>query len=350
MLARQAVLFTLCGLCLLACSKSSNSENPEHKASLLLFGTIIEITLYDVDASLADRAFNALESDFSRWHHDWSPWTDGELAQLNRKLAHGESFQVDAELRAMIQSAASISAKSQGLFNPVIGNLINLWQFHRHEEPDIKPPEAEAIQRLVMQHPAATDIVINGDSIASKNRAAQFSLGAFAKGYAIDIALNKLQAMGVHNAVINAGGDLKVIGRHGARDWRVGIRHPRKQGVLGWLDVNAGESVFTSGDYERFYLYEGRRMHHILDPRSGYPAAGLRSVTVVHADAGVADAAATALFVAGPGHWFETARALGIRYVMLVYDNGDIHLSPAMAQRLNFTAGEAGSTILSQPL
>jgi thiamine biosynthesis lipoprotein len=346
---RKYIIALLC-LGLAACSQGSDVEPPEHKTSLLLFGTIIEITLYDTDAELAESAFTRLESDFSRWHQHWSPWTDGELAQLNQHIAQGKPFQVDTELRAMLQAAADISAKTSTLFNPAIGELINLWQFHRHEEPDIEPPDAAAIRQIVARHPSMADIVINGDIIASTNPAVQLSPGAFAKGYAIEIALNTLQSMGIRNAVINAGGDLKVIGRHGARNWRVGIRHPRKQGVLGWLDVAPGESVFTSGDYERFYMYQGRRMHHILDPRNGYPAKGLRSVTVVHADAGTADAAATALFVAGPEHWYEIARALGIKHVMLVDETGTIQVSPALAERVHFTAGDTASTILSQPL
>ena len=350
MLIRRLFLPALLILWLAACSQGGDTEKTEHKTSLLLFGTIIEITLYDVDATLADRAFSQLENDFSHWHRHWSPWSDGELAALNQQLAAGKALQVDKQLREMIETATVISTKTRGLFNPAIGNLINLWQFHRHEEPGIEPPNAAAISQLVAKHPLMTDLVISNNSISSTNSAVQLSLGAFAKGYAIEIALNSLQAMGIHNAVINAGGDLKVIGRHGERNWRVGIRHPRKHSVLGWLDVEPGESVFTSGDYERFYMHQDKRMHHILDPRNGYPAEGLRSVTVVDADAGLADAAATALFVAGPDHWYQAARALGIKFVMLVDNTGAIQINPTLAQRVHFTEGEAVSIILSEPL
>lgn len=343
-------LLTLICAWLLTCTANNDSDKPEQQRSLLLFGTIIEITLYNVDETQAEQAFNQLESDFARWHQDWSPWTDGELAQLNLRLAAGKSFQVDSELRALIQSAVQLSILSDNLFNPAIGKLVNLWQFHRSEEADIAPPDPAAIAQLVAAHPSMADLDIQDNTIASRNPAVQLSLGAFAKGYAIDIALNTLRTLGINNAVINAGGDLKVIGRHGSRDWRVGIRHPRQSDVLGWLDARANESVFTSGDYERFYMYQGRRMHHILDPRSGYPSVGLTSVTVMTEDAGLADAAATALMVAGPEHWYAMAQALGIKNVMVIDDHGQIQLSPAMAARVHFTTDQSGRTSLSQPL
>ena len=336
--------------CLLACSQNNDSDKPEQQRDLLLFGTIINITLYDVDATQADRAFRLLDSDFSRWHQNWSPWTNGELAQLNLKLAAGKSFKVDPELRDLIQTGVHLSAISNNLFNPAIGNLVNLWQFHRADEADIKPPDPAVIAKVVNARPSMADLVIQGNTISSTNPAVQLTLGAYAKGYAIEIALARLRAMGIHDAVINAGGDLKVIGKHGQRDWRVGIRHPRQPGTLGWIDARPGEGIFTSGDYERFYMYKGKRMHHILDPRTGYPSVGLTSVTVIDPNASLADAAATAMMIAGPEHWYATAKAMGIKYAMVVEENGHIQLNPAMAIRVHFNTDQSASISLSQPL
>ena len=150
--------------------------------------------------------------------------------------------------------------------------------------------------------------------------------------------------------MINAGGDLRVIGQHGERPWRIGIRHPRKDGVIAWLDAEANESIFTSGDYERYYIHDGKRYHHILDPRTGYPAAGAISVTVIHQNAGIADAAATALFVAGAEHWHEIARAMDIKYVMLIDTNLRVHMNPAMQKRIHMVNSETSPMVISQPL
>ncbi len=348
-LLRSTLTALLISLLLVSCNAANNTAKIEQQRSLLLFGTLIEISLYGVAPALAERAFAQLETEFARWHQNWSPWTDGELAQLNRALSHGQSFTVDPELATLIREATDLSARSQRLFNPAIGNLVNLWQFHRADEKDIQPPNASRITELVAMQPEMSDIKIQGDQISSSNPAVQLSLGAFAKGYAIDIAIEQLRRLGIHNTVINAGGDLKVSGQHGERPWRIGIRHPRQPGVLGWLDVQAGESVFTSGDYERFYMYQGKRMHHILDPRTGYPSTGFSSVTVLHNNAGLADAAATALMIAGPQHWQEIARAMDIHAVMLVDATGTIYLSPAMAARVHLSAGDA-RTLVSEPL
>jgi len=145
--------------------------------------------------------------------------------------------------------------------------------------------------------------------------------------------------------VINAGGDLSVIGQHKDRAWNIGIRDPRANKILASVEVKNDESVFTSGDYERLYFYRGKRYHHILDPRTGYPTQDARSVTVIHADAGLADAAATALFVAGSKHWQKTAKKMGLKYVMLIDANGDIHITPAMQLRIKFLNKSAASRI-----
>ncbi len=145
---------------------------------------------------------------------------------------------------------------------------------HRREEAGFGPPAAADIARVVQQDPRMSDITIEGATLRCRNPAVQLSLGAFAKGYAIDQAMQYLQSQGIEHAIVNTGGDLSVIGRRGQRPWRIGIRHPRQEGVVAWLDVGHGESVFTSGDYERYFFHDGKRLHHILDPRTGYPAAG----------------------------------------------------------------------------
>jgi len=351
MMRTLRLVFPLALICsLLACSQNNGSNTPEQQRNLLLFGTIINITLYGVDETHADQAFKLLDSDFTRWHQNWSPWTDGELAQLNLKLAAGKSFKVDPELRDLIQTGVHLSAISNNLFNPAIGNLVNLWQFHRADEADIKPPSPAAIAKVINAKPSMADLMIQGNTISSTNPAVQLTLGAYAKGYAIEIALARLRAMGIQDAVINAGGDLKVIGKHGKRDWRVGIRHPRQPGTLGWINARPEEGIFTSGDYERFYMYKGKRMHHILDPRTGYPSIGLTSVTVIDNNASLADAAATAMMVAGPEHWYATAKAMGIKYAMVVEENGHIELNPAMAKRVHFNTDQSANISLSQPL
>jgi thiamine biosynthesis lipoprotein len=343
------LLILLAGISL-ALSSCARDTDSEHKHTVLAFGTLIEITLFNTTASKANAAFDQLERDFHGYHASWTPWETSDLSRINDAIEAGTEIPVADSILPMITASMELYEKSSGLFNPAIGNLINLWQMHLHEDPDIRPPEATAVARVLEQDPRMSDISIEGAVLKSSNRSVQLSLGAFAKGYAIDLALDYLRSQGIDNAIINAGGDLRVAGQHGERPWRIGIRHPREDGVIAWLDAQANESIFTSGDYERYYLYAGKRYHHILDPRTGYPATGTSSVTVIHHNAGTADAAATALFVAGPEHWYEIARAMGIRYVMLIDTDGRIHMNPAMLKRISLINPESAHIVLSQPL
>ncbi len=152
----------------------------------------------------------------------------------------------------------------------------------------------------------------------------------------MDLAITRLRELGIQNAIINAGGNLRAIGKHGDRPWRIGIRNPRGEGVLASIETRGDESILTSGDYERFYEYQGKRYHHIIDPRSGYPVTGVISVTVIADDAATADAASTALFVAGPQRWREIAKKLGVTQVMLIDGQGRMVVTPAMAKRVRF--------------
>jgi thiamine biosynthesis lipoprotein len=179
-------------------------------------------------------------------------------------------------------------------------------------------------------------IHIENNVLRSDNPVVKLGFGGFAKGTAVDTAIEALKQQGIENAIINIGGDLRAIGRHGERPWRIGIRHPRQEGqILASVTVNDNESVFTSGDYERYFSYEGQRYPHILDPRTGHPARDNISVTVVHTQAALADAAATALVVAGE-QWPEIAASLGIDRVMLMRADGQIEMTPAMTEQVRF--------------
>ncbi len=328
----------------------SREQERLHHAQLFSFGTLVDVSLWDVTPAQVEKAERIIHEELRAMHQTWHAWQPGPLTETNRRLQEGVEFDCPPELLPLILQAKTLYRRSGGLFNPAIGKLVALWGFHEDAPPSGPPPAISAIRGLVDSKPGMEDLVVNGHKLHSDNPAVQLDFGAFAKGYAVDRIIERLRKLGIENAIINAGGDLRAIGRHGERPWRIGIRDPRGSGVLASVELAGDESVFTSGDYERFYEYEGKRYHHIIDPRTGFPARGVTSVTVIHGNAAEADAAATALFVAGPDHWHETARAMGINLVMLVDDKGKIHMNPAMAERIHFETIDKPEIVLSEPL
>lgn len=337
-------------LFLVAFITGCNQQPKEFQHTILQFDTLINVTLYDVDEKLAAQAFADLDRDFEHYHKGWTPYGPSALTRMNELIKTGEEFSVAPSVLPLITESLKLAEQTDNLYNPAIGKLIKLWQFHRHDDPDIKPPEAEQIAALVAARPQLDNLQFDGIRMRSNNPQVELNFGAFAKGYAVDKSIQHLRNMGIHNAIFAVGGDIKAIGRHGDRAWRVGIKHPRQDGVIASIDMQGEEGISTSGDYERYFFYQGKRYNHILDPRTGYPAQGTQAVTVVHQNSGLADVAATALFVAGPEHWFEIAKNLQLKLVMFIDENGKIQVTPEMMKRITFTNPDKTTFQVTPPL
>ena len=347
-MSRTLPLILSIALLLAACSP----RPPVYHEQLLTFGTLVDVSLWNVNEKRGQQAVATLARDFDYMHNAWHAWHRGPLGRVNELLPLGEFFSCPPSIVPLIRRSTALSAASGGLFNPAIGQLIKLWGFASDETPHGPPPAPEAIRALVEKNPQMSDLELKGIQLRSRNPAVRLDFGAFAKGYAVDRAIEQLRKLGIENAIVNAGGDLRAIGRHGDRPWRIGIRHPRQPGMLASVDVEGDESVFTSGDYERYFDYDGKRYQHIIDPRSGYPASGLSSVTVFARQADVAAAAATAITVAGPApaDWLPVARALGVSGVMLVDTKGRVQMTPSLQARIYFDVDPKPAVTLSEPL
>jgi thiamine biosynthesis lipoprotein len=336
-------------LCLFLAGCEKQVEQLFHD-QILAFGTIIDITIDGVDQSYAERVSAELEQLLLGWHRDWHAWEPGLLTQTNAMLASGEAFSVDPAILPLLVEANHLSTLSDGLFNPVIGKLLALWGFQGKPLPEGTLPDPAAIAAWLASAPTVADITIDDMQVVGRNPQAAYDLGGFAKGYAIDRCIEHLRKRGIENAIVNTGGDLRAIGTRKDRRWRIGIRHPRKDDILASINTDGDDSVFTSGDYERLFSVDNVRYHHILDPRTGYPATGTSAVTVVHDNAAVADAAATALFVAGPALWQDIARQMGIDRVMLVDREGMIYMTPAMHEIITLPNDVIAKVRISEPL
>jgi len=329
MIAFRYLLLLSC-LLLVSCDNTENTR----QAKFYAFGTEIDVSLWGVDEQTADNTVTDLEQAFSNINHTWHAWQPSTLTEINQAISANRPINITPDVAALIKQAHQLAVASQNLFNPAAGKLFELWGFHRDNWFESHPPPADkAIAAWLSDPPTMDDIHIMDGQLWSDNTNVKLGFGGFAKGYAVDEAIAVLQQQGIENAIINIGGDLRAIGQHGERPWIIGIRHPRQSGMIASIALQNDESVFTSGDYERFFQYEGVRYPHILDPRTGSPAKGVMSATVLHSNAATADAAATALYVAGD-QWPEIAYAMGVNHVMLVRDDGTIEMSPAMAHRI----------------
>ena len=329
---------------------SCSPRSPEQQHTLLQFDTLINVTLYGVDDALAKHAFAELDRDFEAYHQGWTPYEDGPMQRINLLITTGKPFSLAPSALPLITQSIPLANQTDNLYNPAIGKLIKLWQFHRHDEPDIKPPDPQQIAALVQARPQLSNLHLDGIRMVSDNPAVELNFGAFAKGYAVDASMKYLRSLGIHNAILAVGGDVKAMGQHGDRGWRVGIKHPRQDRIMASIELSGEEAISTSGDYERFFMYQGKRYHHILDPRTGFPAQGTQAVTVLHQSSSIADVAATALFVAGPQHWLNMAKRLQLKYVLFIDENGVIYVTPELLPRLSFNDIDIATIKVTTPL
>jgi len=333
--SRAFTLTPIILLCLLLLSACQRDE--EQSAELYVFGTIVEIKLWGASPQEAAHAFAEIQQMFQAMHRDWHAWEPGRLVDINKAFAEGKSATADADIVEMVRRSQELEAATGGRFNPAIGALIRLWGFHTSDYPiEGPPPSQEQISEILDLHPSSRDIHIDGLELSSDNPAVQLDFGGIAKGYAVDLTIRRLRALGINNAIVNAGGDLRAIGSHGDRPWRVAVRKPGG-GNVGSVQVNGDEAIFTSGNYERFRQDQLKRYPHILDPATGWPAKDIASVTLITDEGILADAAATALVVAGLDGWPEVARALDLQQIAVVDEDGTVYLTPAMDQRLQFS-------------
>jgi len=339
-----ALLFSL-----LASGCSHPAKDKVFEQEFYVFGTVVSLSIYGVDDKQADAAGAEVERMFLQMHHDWHAWQKGALTDINDAIAAGKPIQVHGSLIPLIEKSQEAARLSDNLFNPAIGKLIRLWGFQSSVMPTGPIPTEEAIAKLVAEHPTMADVEIKDGVLTSKNRAVQMDFGGVAKGYAVELALKRLKEMGVNNAIVNAGGGLGVIGQHGDRPWRVGIRSPFNDGVLGSLEVRDGENVHTSGNYERFREWQGKRYSHIIDPRTGWPVQEVVSVTVVYTDGALTDAFTKPFIVGGTREWYDFAKRLHLKDVMVIDTKGTIYMTPEMQKRVHFETPPA-KVVVSPPI
>lgn len=329
---------------LLALTLVGCSPPPSVDTEFLAMGTVVSIT---VAGDLPDDARQVIAQTRARIEQlggQWYAWNaDGELPRLNAALAAGQAFTASPELAGLLQRARDYSRLSQGAFDPGVGALVKMWGMHTDKAPKTLP-SAEQLEAWRSTPPSIADIDIRGSAVSSNRRDVFVDLGAIAKGFAVDGAIEQLRQHGIRHAMVNAGGNLRAVGSNNGRAWRIAIRDPRAPQPLGFIELQNDESAATSGDYERVAVVNGKRVHHLLDPRLGEPVEHTIAVTVLADNATLADAASTAIFVAGPDRWRDVARALGVDLVLRVDADGAVHVTRGLQARMQRASSEVRRT------
>lgn len=287
----------------------------------ILMGTAVEITLKQDNPRAVEAAFKEIER-LEKVFSSYIP--DSEISRIS-KGAGKEGIKVSAEVVEVVLAGLKVSRLSKGAFDPTVGVLFGkegVWDFSGEKNNVPKRKEILRLLRLVDYR----DVIVNKDTsiVGLKKRGMRLDLGGVAKGYIVGRAMEVLKKHGIEWAIIRAGGDMMVYSSKGnAPPFTIGIQHPRKEGeLLGKIRV-ANRAVATSGDYERSFIKDGIRYHHIIDPKTGYPADKCRSVTVVSEDPTLADALSTAAFVMGPEKGMELIERLaGVEGIIVDREGG----------------------------
>ncbi|MEO5363287.1 MAG: FAD:protein FMN transferase [Magnetococcus sp. DMHC-8] len=271
----------------------------------MLMGTLVSISTWGVPPARSDRAVNRAFAEMARIEDVMSshrPTT--EVSRINQ-VSRETWIPLSDALGQLLQQGLVLTERSNQAFAMGLEPLTGLWGFSSDRAVSAPPPSS-AWQAWLQAYPATGAIELrelpdHTRQIRLKSASVGLDLGGIAKGYAVDQAIAVLRQEGVDNAIVDAGGDLRVIGSKGGEPWRIGLQHPRQTDQVAAVSLLQGDmAMMTSGDYERFFLHEGQRYHHIMDPGTGTPAqSGLSSVSVQGVGGSIAHGLSTAIFVLG---------------------------------------------------
>jgi FAD:protein FMN transferase len=294
------------------------------RQSRMIMGTSVEITVSQVNSDVAGQAIDAAFGAIERVDILMSNYRqDSEVRRIVQNAGKEETI-VSPETFEVIERAIYFGDLSEGALDVTIAPVFRLWNFR-----DGKMPEGKTLrENLKKVDYRRIAIDRSKSSVYLPEAGMDLDLGAIAKGYAADCAGRVMRKIGVRDFIINPGGDLLVSGAkaHGV-PWSIGIQHPRLPSeFVAVLKPDQG-AVVTSGDYKKYFIRDGKRYHHIINPATGYPAEEAQSVTIMAPSAMDADALATAVFVLGPKKGFTLLESLPDVHAIIIDKRGSVLLS-----------------------
>ena len=313
-----------------------------------VLGTFGQISIVGMSPEEAKAAALIVEKDLQVL--DYIGYTfeaEGELHQLNEAIAQGRSMTVSDGLLELIMDARKLSSASGGRFNPAAGELTAFWEFHCDKDECSASPYPDEVQRLVNEevakiisrNPLMTDLIINGNKVSSRNRVVKLEFGDMIRGLALDKGIEHLERLGVSNAMIDIGGSVRTMGTRGDHDWWIGIPDASGQHLIASIENIDDQSVVTVRAFDRSFGKTDLVYRHVVDPRTGMPAKDVQSVTVMHDNAMIANAAAVTILIAGIKDWKLIADKMDVHKILLITTDGTIYTSAAMEHIIHWKQG-----------
>ena len=313
----------------------SRSEATKYTRTMLIMDTQVDITYYHPSAQVAQTDMAEIFAEMQRLENILSRHVSGSDVQRINEAAGKEAVQVNPETIEVLRSALKFAALSNGVFDPTIAPLLDVWDFGG-ESPSV-PTHEELVQVRELVNYSLVEIDEEKGRVFLPVTGMKLDLGGIAKGYIVDRGQESAKEL-ASAAFINAGGDINIRGRKpSGEDWRVAVQHPvNPDRFIAIISMEEG-SVATSGDYQRYFEVEGTRYHHIIDPHTGMPADELSSVTVVAADTMTADALSTAIFILGREKGIELVESLPGIDAIVMDKSGDLIYTSGLEGKIEIT-------------
>src|SRR5882672_4035779 len=285
-----------------------------------IMGTRIVVELWAPDAVAGNRAIEAVLDEMRRIDASMSTYKpDSEVSQVNARAAAGP-MKISKELFDLLQTALEFSRMTEGAFDITYASVGFMYDFDRH----VRPSEAQIKSALPAVNYRHVILDPRAQTVRFSQAGVRIDLGGIGKGHAVDRGIAILQSMGIGHALVAAGGDSRIIGDRFGSPWIVGIRHPDdKNKVIAKIPL-VDTAISTSGDYERFFDENGKRYHHILDPRTGQSASKVSSATILASTATRSDGLSKTAFVLGPELAMEIYSRLDDVDAVLVTPDGQV--------------------------
>ena len=298
-----------------------------HRQQADIMGTVITVELWHEDNTVGKQQVDSVIGEMHRVDALMSSYKpDSELSAINADAASGP-VTVSPELLDLVERALEYSDITSGAFDITYASAGQHYDYRNNRKPG-KQQLQEALPAIDYQH---VKIDRAASTIEFLHRGVRIDLGGIAKGYAVDRSMKMLQEAGITTALVSAGGDTRVSGKRWDRPWHIGIRNPRDEDNIVSMIPLEDSAISTSGDYERYFIEDGVRYHHILDPKTGTSSHGILSSSIIGQSATDTDALSTSVFILGVEKGMELIDSIPDTEAIIIDNRGDMHYSAGLA-------------------